>query len=128
MRLRYLRCLSHRGPRAPTPEAGDPPDQFSDHRPVRARPLPLLKAQHPLSLSLATAGSETAINDVIGGYADAALISRPLTDDEARSLHATTIAVDALLLVANERNPLTTLDEQTVRSTSSGARSRTGPS
>lgn len=78
--------------------------------------LPLLKAQHPLSLSLATAGSETAIDDVIGGRADAALISRPLTDDEARSLHATTIAVDALLLVANERNPLTTLDEQTVRS------------
>ena len=61
------------------------------------------------------AGSDSAIDDVKAGRADAALIARSLTAEETRSLHAFTLASDSLLLIVNERNPLHELDSATVR-------------
>lgn len=61
------------------------------------------------------AGSESAIEDIRSRRVDAALIARGLTPEEARSLHAVTLASDSLLLIVNERNPIAELDKATVR-------------
>lgn len=76
---------------------------------------PLLKEEKRLNVTLASIGSEAALDEVNAGRADAALISRPLTIEESRKFHARQIGKDRLLLIVNERNPLSIVDESTVR-------------
>lgn len=74
-----------------------------------------LKQDRKLDVTLASMGSEASLDEVRAGRADAALISRVLSDAEARIFHADTLASDSLLLIVNERNPLNVVNEASVR-------------
>lgn len=74
-----------------------------------------LKQERKLEVTITTAGSETDLDEVRAGRADAALVSRPLTPEEAVAFRATVLGTDRLLLIVNERNPLNVIDEKTVR-------------
>lgn len=78
--------------------------------------VPLLKEERLLNVSLTSIGSETALDEVGAGRADAALIARPLTSEEMRKFQARQLGKDRLLLIVNERNALNVIDESTVRS------------
>lgn len=66
-------------------------------------------------LVLGVAGSEVALEQLGAGQTDAALISRPLADEEARLFESRIVGYDALLLVVHERNPLAQIDAAQVR-------------
>lgn len=76
---------------------------------------PLLKQEKRVNISLSSIGSEAALDEVSAGRVDAALISRALTEKEMHKFHSRQVGKDQLLLIANERNPLNTVDESTVR-------------
>lgn len=77
--------------------------------------VPMLRTQPGSSIRVLPAGSEKAIEDIKAGRLDAALIARSLTPEETRNLHAVSLASDSLLLIVNERNPITDVDQATVR-------------
>lgn len=62
------------------------------------------------SIALSIAGSEIALEQLTAGQADVALISRPLTEAEARLLDGRIVGHDSLLMVVHERNPLEQID------------------
>jgi len=74
-----------------------------------------LQQKDGISLKLTPVGSERGIEEVRAGRLDAALIARALSPEEAREFHAVTLAHDSLLIVVNERNPLTETDTATIR-------------
>lgn len=76
---------------------------------------PLLKQEKRVNISLSSVGSEAALDEVAAGRVDAALISRALTEKETHKFHARQLGKDRLLLIVNERNPIHTIDESTVR-------------
>lgn len=80
-----------------------------------ARNLASALQEQRLHLRLQNVGSERAIDEVRAGNVDAALISRALTSDEARDFQATTLAMDSLLVIVNERNPLENADRALIR-------------
>lgn len=60
-------------------------------------------------------GSEAALDALRDKSVDVALISRPLSKEEAQRLRGKTIGYDSVLLVVHERNPLEQIDMATVR-------------
>ncbi|MDQ5941203.1 MAG: phosphate transport system substrate-binding protein [Pseudomonadota bacterium] len=74
-----------------------------------------LKQGHALEINLSTTGSETALEDVRAGRADAALVSRKLTAAEEVEFRTLPLALDSLLLIVNERNPLERADAALIR-------------
>lgn len=67
------------------------------------------------SITLSVAGSEVALEQLGAGQTDLALVSRPLSAQEARRFESRIIGHDSLLLVVHERNPLTRIDEAQLR-------------
>ena len=107
------------GASASTPAAKPPPETRLVASPTTIAMARELVASLQLSRSgtvrVVPAGSDSAIDDVRAGRADAVLIARSLTAEEAQSLHAITLASDSLLLIVNERSPLHELDSATTR-------------
>lgn len=68
-----------------------------------------------MALTLEMHGSESGIEAVRAGRADAAIVSRPLTASERRQLNATPFAMDRLVLIVNERNRMSSISAATVR-------------
>ncbi|MBI2308930.1 MAG: substrate-binding domain-containing protein [Rhodocyclales bacterium] len=66
-------------------------------------------------IALNVVGSEVALEQLSAGQADAALISRSLSEGESRLLDGRIVGHDSLLLVVHERNPLTQIDDAGVR-------------
>lgn len=71
-----------------------------------ARTLASHLSERGQAIRLIHSGSETGLEEVRSGRVDAALISRPLSAEEAREFTASTLAMDSLLLIVHERNPL----------------------
>lgn len=84
--------------------------------PFAREALAQIKQDQKVDIVLVSIGSEASVDEVRSGNAAAALISRPLSAEEARIFHARTLASDALVLIVNERNPINVINEATVRS------------
>ena len=67
------------------------------------------------SIRLVHSGSESGLEEVRSGRVDAALIGRALNNEEAKEFHATTLALDSLLLIVHERNPLHSASPDLIR-------------
>lgn len=80
-----------------------------------ARALQTVLGEQGLILRIHSVGSERAIDEVRSGQAEAGLIARPLSPAEAGEFQATKLAMDSLLLIVNERNPLQFADTELIR-------------
>jgi len=73
------------------------------------------EAENPgVRVDVQSGGSGRGINDVRSGLADIGMVSRGLNPDEGE-LHAVTIARDGVCVIVHKDNPVTALDDETVR-------------
>ena len=84
--------------------------------PVVLRAVPLLEAQRPgLRVDVQSGGSSRGLADLRAGLADVAMVSRALAPLDGPDLEPHVLALDAVVLVVHESNPLQGLTSEQVR-------------
>ncbi len=66
-------------------------------------------------LRVRAGGSGAGISDVLSEAADVGMVSRSLTDEELAKLSYRTIGLDAVVMIVNERNPVTDISKRDVQ-------------
>lgn len=82
--------------------------------PVVKRVATEFTASTGIKVRVSGGGSERGAQSVMQGKADIGMVSRSLHEDEARSLIATTFALDAVAVFVHERNPVSGLTHDQV--------------
>lgn len=69
-----------------------------------------------LTVELVGGGSGTGMRDATNGLSDVGMVSRALTPAEKEQAQYTTIGMDALVVIVNERNPLEEASKKEIKS------------
>lgn len=84
--------------------------------PVVLRSAPFFEARRPdLRVDVQSGGSSRGFADLRSGVADVAMVSRPLAPSDGTGLEQHVLALDAVVLVVHESNPLAALTSDQVR-------------
>ncbi len=84
-------------------------------QPILKRTAPEFTAATSIPLNISGGGSAHGITAVLAGEADIGMVSRSLSDEEAKVLEVTRIGYDALALVVHESNKLNDLKHEQIR-------------
>lgn len=80
-------------------------------QPVVEKLIPLFSSQGGEAVKLSGGGSGAGVKNATAGTSQIGMVSRDLKDDEKTSLQNTVIAIDALAIIVNQSNPLSSLSK-----------------
>lgn len=80
-------------------------------QPVVEKLIPLFTSQGGEAVKLSGGGSGAGVKNATAGTSQIGMVSRDLKDEEKTSLQNTVIAIDALAIIVNQSNPLSSLSK-----------------